>query len=1008
MPNPSIAPDNDTQDANNRIQDDYDQKFKDIADREERGDFNNTVNNYDKTADSKQEDANINKARQGESEPGFVNNFTGGNNKKTKVNAVNPFRRKSVIGTIIAVILFGGGGLSLFFTPGLLLIQIQAALVDRFDTRLSVLQESQSRLYASKITNKATSGYCGSKVTIKCKFSTMSAKNVELFKAAKIDVIGTETIGGRIKPDHFVFDGKEIPVEGFNTELNTNPQFRSAILRAYNPRFAAFADKAWGAWTKYSKVSKAPIDLGDTDEERAKALQDISKNGRETLNTGGLGDNVTCDENGKCTRQNPDGTTQELSDAEKKQLEDARKATGELAGDVSEDGKKALTAISTGSPLSVASKSIGIIGAADTACQARAALRGIGYAAKTIRALQLARYAMAFVNVGSQIRAGDAKPEDVAYLGGILTNVAYDVTSGLKRKAAMDAAGMKYAMYGETGGFKGRASGYLTQFMAGGGVTGDLIIISNTIDNALPKDKAQATCDIVSNGWVQLGSTIGGVALLLSGVGTGPSIAKAVFQTSASIAVSVALAILPDLLKDIVAGNTTLNLDAEGAGNAIASGFGTSASGVARAGGGSLVSVEQAVETAKYNNQLIAQYAEQERSEKSPFDATSRYTFVGSLVGSLAPAISSNPAQSAFSLFGSLVPNTLSSIIPKTSAMSEAELRENYELCTDPDYKELGIATDPFCNPIYTIPSEYYSDSTSSSTASGISLAATNGGDGVAIASAIDGEYNEDTGRPLPGTKYEEIVTKCIENTEPVDNTSGVCIINADNAKYFKFYAALTADDGMEGNVNVSSSAGNTTYSAVGRPEGAIGYGDEGGWTLADGADYSQYECDPLTPQYTGAPDGIVTTQNPSGDGARAKIRLCELTPNRGDTNNGSNLVASVISTNAKKLIDDARKANINISLGDGMRLDGGSSAYFSQHGVGLAMDLDVTPGTPFCSDGVPSWSSGWGSRAGAESACKNIGGKEYEAYQWLLENAPKYGFYNFDPEPWHWSTSGM
>jgi len=50
-----------------------------------------------------------------------------------------------------------------------------------------------------------------------------------------------------------------------------------------------------------------------------------------------------------------------------------------------------------------------------------------------------------------------------------------------------------------------------------------------------------------------------------------------------------------------------------------------------------------------------------------------------------------------------------------------------------------------------------------------------------------------------------------------------------------------------------------------------------------------------------------------------------------------------------------------------------------SQHEKGLAVDLNC----------------GGASMAG--TSC----------FRWLASNARSYGFYNFAPEPWHWSTTG-
>ena len=52
-----------------------------------------------------------------------------------------------------------------------------------------------------------------------------------------------------------------------------------------------------------------------------------------------------------------------------------------------------------------------------------------------------------------------------------------------------------------------------------------------------------------------------------------------------------------------------------------------------------------------------------------------------------------------------------------------------------------------------------------------------------------------------------------------------------------------------------------------------------------------------------------------------------------------------------------------------------------SMHELGLAMDLE------------------WNGAAITSHASP--------AYTWLARNASRFGFYNFPPEPWHWSVNG-
>jgi len=85
---------------------------------------------------------------------------------------------------------------------------------------------------------------------------------------------------GRTKPASFDFDGKTIDATEFNKMLKTDPKLRTAIKKAYSPKFAGFTDKIWQKVAVKLKISKSSVDIdGDTDEERLKKIQDNTKEG---------------------------------------------------------------------------------------------------------------------------------------------------------------------------------------------------------------------------------------------------------------------------------------------------------------------------------------------------------------------------------------------------------------------------------------------------------------------------------------------------------------------------------------------------------------------------------------------------------------------------------------------------------------------------------------------------------------------------------------------------------
>lgn len=705
-------------------------------------------------------------------------------------------KKRGPLGLIITIGLGGGILGSLLFSPGIILVQMKEALVDRFNVQFASADARTTKLIDSKI-NNATKGLCGAVVSVGCKYASMSKEQAGLFQErGKITVIGDDVSGGkRIAPTAFEFEGKRIPASEFTAARKADPKLRNALRQAYNPKYAGFADKIWLKVAKKMGLTKQRSLPDGTDAEKTKAIADDTKNGRASL---AIDDGVTCTDSG-CTRK--DGSA--LTDAEADEARAAKATASQTADEIldSADGATERSAAKSigavvGSVGETALKTVGsfikVTGPVDTACQAYSAVRGLGYAAKTIRAFQLARYAMVFVNTADQIKAGTVKAEDVAYLGGILTSIAYDAASGAKRQAAMDSAGMKYALYGDSSGFRGKSSTYISQFMAGGGLTGDLIAITSYINQFATVNGVgpRKTCSVLNNGWVQLGSAaVGIVLMLIPGVNvavTAVDIAKA----AASVAVSVGLAILPDLLRDIVAGNITNGLVGEDSGNGIASGFGVIGSGVSQYGGNGTMTTADGVGYLSLQNQTIARYAADEQSTLSPLDASSKNTFLGSIVNKLLPYSDQMSSLSgSLSALASIVGGAFGGLIPKSSAITTEQYNEALTVCNDPDYE--GIATDPFCNVIFGIPPQYLDRDPTE----------------VANQLAASGQINIVSGTVTPGSDYAGIVKDCIDAVQPIgsggpDGTGddgSKCTINDQNANYYLYYVDQRIDTAMNG-----------------------------------------------------------------------------------------------------------------------------------------------------------------------------------------------------------------
>jgi hypothetical protein len=977
MPTSTFTPGDQKQDEDlNRSQQAADQ----LLGSEQHGTINmdDFERNFQENADSSEEDKNIEKARLAENTPSETwRNETTPNTKGEKGEKKKGwFRRAGPLLGIGGGLGVGGFALIALTSPSLLIVQMKETMTNKFNTQLSAMELRSNKLLVSKL-NGATTGYCSSKISIRCKFTTMSEKQVKRMADAGIEVKGEKTITGRTRPSSLLFEGKEISAPNFLKETNSNPRLKSAFKQVYNAKYAGFVGKAWDAVAKRFKISKQAPELDAAkDKEKAKAkINEIAKEGVE--DTGSkktiTASDKDCETN--CTSQDTadkvNNGTQEL---------DTDGKSGAAAAEV----RSKLSGINSGAVTSV----FKLTGVVDSYCQVYGGLTTLSYASKVIKAAQLARYFMIFATIADAIKAGDSPdPADVSLLGTALTTTVKDPADSSKTLvgSATDSYGYKYAAYGDAGGSE-QSMSVANRFIAGGGFVGTLSAVGAAASSVLGGTQgAKTTCGTLANPVVQGASVVLGLLSLLV---PGANVAKIATQAAISASIGIVISLLPSMLADIVAGTVTEDIVGEEAGNAMTSGAGGIMSDALAAQNGAAPMTKS--DAIAYNNlqtETTNQYIADEAQKAGPFDASNQYTFLGSISSALLTArSSSNILSSLGSIFSSSLRGIVSS---NTSAVSSEEYAKSLEVCSDPNVKDTGFAVDPFCNVIRGIPERYLNK------------------DPLQVVDELgSGNISED-GTPVG--PYKEFIDKCITTQEPLgfeDPTTGYdidgarsCIINDSNANYYLNYMDQRIALGQDGDDVVG---GSSTVSLVGKPEGAVDA--KNGWTLAPGVDYSKYTCDSRTTEANAS--FKITANSDNSPATGATLRLCAIPYYTGDGANGSNLVASVISENAMNMFDAARAEGIQLQLNDGMRLSF-SSGYVSQHTTGIAMDIGVTGENTICRAGADSV-TGWGSPENAEVACKNIGGAQYAAYKWLQANAGKYGFHNLEVEPWHWSASGL
>lgn len=204
-----------------------------------------------------------------------------------------------------------------------------------------------------------------------------------------------------------------------------------------------------------------------------------------------------------------------------------------------------------------------------------------------------------------------------------------------------------------------------------------------------------------------VGALVGIPAIIAS---CAPTLAKETFDAMKKQALGMVISAVVGVIAGVAAQAMTRdlisNLGGDELGNALASG-GNNYLGLAhQANGGGPMSKDAATKFAVVRQEVIAEEAENERAELSPFDITSKYTFLGTLMSQLMVFnTASGSISSIVKAGGSSLLASVSKIGPKAIASTYGVLNN---LPDEESYKEncpllssIGGTGDAFCNPYF-------------------------------------------------------------------------------------------------------------------------------------------------------------------------------------------------------------------------------------------------------------------------------------------------------------------
>lgn len=787
----------------------------------------------------------------------------GGTHKSRNLqNKSKRFFGKMTKAKTIGVILFGGStvgiGLLSTFVVGLMPIHIKEIMTEKLNSAATSMDLRTNKVLNLKMRYSIRGVKCTAGVV--CKMSTVSERNIKNLEKAgfKVETEGESLFGSKKKIKKLEFTdpktGKVTTIDNksgsIKKVMNNNPEIRKAVRKGYSGRFASFLDKQWGKLKKWGKnLFKAKANnTGKSEDEIIDDINQIANNNADDPVEG--------------SQQSLDGETEIDADAENEPdvNMDGDEGTKKLKETIQEAGDE-IKGKPLSDKLSIANKKFNnftkkvmpAIGGLALVCGIYNFFNMAYTAFKDTKVQIIAQFALSFLSYSDKMKAGHSTTEEVAAIGnslmathksskdsnsestsrlkGALDYFADAATENNKAKSATDSQGLRALFYNDK---VGELDDYAQNYSVG--ASGPFSKLMGMLTSGVIGWVARKGCKIV--GWVALAiSVTAAIFTFLSSCIVGgvitlgatciwslvKSVAKSIGWRSAiwiaaneinkifnggdgiieSVVKYAGQSIASIWMKDFVNKET----QGEDYGNAIASGSAALMSKNARAGGAKTLTREEAVAFYQENEKLIAEYGQDIQNELSPFDPTTRHTFLGSIVSSIVPHAKSMAS------FANFIPSivaissrSLASILPGASAANEAGFIENMDTCKDITITGTGAATDIFCNTYTGIDTKY------------LEMESDEVIDNLIGSGQLEDDDSKDSilDNVVKGSDLEKYIQRCYNRKSPIgimdeyDDAGESCnSTNNINASLFSvFLTDVRIEEGFDSDLQPSSETG--------------------------------------------------------------------------------------------------------------------------------------------------------------------------------------------------------
>ena len=342
---------------------------------------------------------------------------------------------------------------------------------------------------------------------------------------------------------------------------------------------------------------------------------------------------------------------------------------------------------------------LGVFSVIDKACSGYQLLRAVVFGAKVYKALALIKYAGIFMTLADKLKAGDAKPDEIAFVAGLLFKPSAAKDS--YGKTFFQSEGFNLIFQGKIADHRGLAR-YTTgtpflQFFQGA-------------EQAFQRAGANKdSCKQVKSWYGQTFLTIAGLVTDIFSGGT-LSVGGVVAGVAVGMIVSILVAYVTPLLIQYAAGTVAPDVsDIEGGygvGNAIGAGIGAFGEFTGKTNGERILTTADATSVEMESNKEMAFENKVDNYGKSPFSLSSDTSIPTQLALAVAPMASSPLSQNAFQSLASIVTSPFSLFSSSLSKIvtggvdAQNDIDRGGQYCADDDYNQMGIAVDAFCNPI--------------------------------------------------------------------------------------------------------------------------------------------------------------------------------------------------------------------------------------------------------------------------------------------------------------------